>query len=95
VAALGTIDGVRGLDGSVQVKRVLWNVGIVAYNLQLAQALGADDPVVAVNEHLGAQVHLFAAFGTGVYHNRLLLLLKSCISSGCCKNDAIALQVAG
>jgi hypothetical protein len=51
--------------------------------------LGADDLVVAVDEHLGAQVHLFTAFGTGVVHIVILLGYKgSVIMSKACKNRA-------
>ena len=65
------------------------NISIVAHDLQLAQALGADDLIVAVDEHLGAQVHLLAAFGTGIVHIVVLLGYKgSVIWCKPCKNRA-------
>lgn len=93
VTALGTVDGARGLDGGVQLEFLVGNVGIVTDDLQLAQALRADDLVVAVDEHLGAQVHLFTAFGTGVYHNDTKIgvanVVKKHVNSiDICKNRA-------
>ena len=49
------------------------NIGIVAHDVQLAQALRADDLIFAVDEHLGAQVHFLAAFGTGIVHIVVLI----------------------
>ena len=56
--------------------------------------MGADDLVIAVDEQLGTQVHLLAAFGTGVYHNRWSVLFLCKVSDLCafhhryCKNRA-------
>jgi hypothetical protein len=44
------------------------DIGIIPHNLQFTQALGADDLILAIDEHLGAQLHLLAVFGTGVIH---------------------------
>jgi hypothetical protein len=44
------------------------DVGVIAHYLQCAQALRTYHLVVAVDEHLGGQVHLLAAFWTGIYH---------------------------
>ena len=52
------------------------DLSIVTHDLQFTQALGADDLVVAVDEHLGAQVHLFTAFGTCIVHIVVLLGYK-------------------
>ena len=44
------------------------NIGIIPHDVQFTQALRADDLILAVDEHLGAEVHLFTAFGTGIVH---------------------------
>ena len=73
--ALGTVNGARGLDGGIQFKVLVGDIGIVTHNVQLAQALWADDLIIAVDEHLGTQVHLFATFGTGIVHNRYRVVI--------------------
>jgi hypothetical protein len=74
VATCGATDGLGRLDARVEVERVVRDIGIIAHNVQFAQALGADDLIFTVDEHLGAQVHLLTAFGTGIVHIAVLVL---------------------
>ena len=69
MSALGAIEGVRRFHRAVKFQTVMRDVGIIAYDLQLAQTLWSDDLVLAIDEYLRAQVHLLAAFWTGVLHN--------------------------
>ena len=67
-SALGTVDGLRGLHCGIQLKALVGDIGIVAHDLQFRTALGTGDLVLAVDEGLDVEVHLLAAFGTGVVH---------------------------
>jgi len=57
------------MDAGVEIEIPVGDVGIITHDMQLGQALRADNLILAVDEHLGAEVHLLAALGTDVLHN--------------------------
>ena len=76
--AFRAVDGAGRLNRGIKVKGIVRNIGIIAHDVQFTQALRADDLILAVDEHLGAEVHLLTAFGTGVIH---IVVLFGCKGS--------------